>query len=66
MRARKKLKPGQDGTKSLLDKYGERLICVRYRYDEERGLRHKTVELIVDSTPWKPQIPDIPGHTMSA
>ncbi|MGE0129971.1 MAG: hypothetical protein AB7U82_17960 [Blastocatellales bacterium] len=60
MRARKKLKPGQDGTKSLLDKYGEQSICVRYRYDEELGLRHKTVELIVESIPWKPQTPEIP------
>jgi hypothetical protein len=64
MRAKKKLKPGQDGTKSLLDKYGERLICVRYRYDEERGIRHKTIELIVESTPWKPQNPEIPSDTI--
>jgi hypothetical protein len=64
MRARKKLKPGQDGTKSLLDKYGERLVCVRYRYDEEHGLRHKTVELMVESTPWKPQNHKIPGETI--
>jgi hypothetical protein len=64
MRARKKLKPGQDGTKSLLDKYGEQLICVRYRYDEERGLRHKTIELIVESIPWKPQAHEIPGDTI--
>jgi len=55
MRARKKLKPGQDGTKGLLDKYGEQLICVRYRYDEERQIRHKTVELIVETIPWIPQ-----------
>ncbi len=64
MRARKKLKPGQDGTKSLLDKYGERLICVCYRYDEEHGLRHKTIELIVESTPWKPQIHEISGEAI--
>ena len=55
MRARKKLKPGQDGTKGLLDKYGEQLICVRYRYDEEGQVRHKTVELIVETTPWIPK-----------
>lgn len=64
MRAKKKLKPGQDGTKSLLDRSGERLICVGYRHDEEHGLRHKTVELIVESTHWKPQNPDIPGDTI--
>jgi hypothetical protein len=55
MQARKKLKPGQDGTKSLLEEYGSRLICVRYRYDEERHLRYKTVELIIGQTPWHPK-----------
>lgn len=47
-------RPGQDGTKKLLARFGERLVCVRYRYDAARGLRHKTVELIVDSVPWRP------------
>jgi hypothetical protein len=54
MWARKKLKPGQDGTKSLLDKYGDQLLCVRYRYDEQQHLRHTTVELIVEMTKWQP------------
>ncbi|MGH7551901.1 MAG: hypothetical protein ACREMQ_02610 [Longimicrobiales bacterium] len=27
------LKPGEKGTKQLLAQYGDRLICVRYRYD---------------------------------
>ena len=52
MLAKKKLKPGQNGTKALLDQYGEQLVCVRYRYDRTRQLRLKTVELIVESTPW--------------
>lgn len=64
MRARKKLKPGQNGTKNLLDQYGDQLICVRYRYDEERQLRHKTVELIVESTPWIPRTELIPPDSI--
>lgn len=64
MQARKKLKPGQDGTKSLLRQYGEQLLCVRYRYDEVRQMRHKTVELIVESTPWQPPVPAVPPNTM--
>ena len=36
MRARLILKPGQRGTKKLCAEYGERLVCVRYRYDEKR------------------------------
>lgn len=55
MQARKTLKPGQYGTKSLLDKYGEQLFCVRYRYDEERHLRHTTVELVVETVPYQSQ-----------
>jgi len=54
MQARKKLKPGQDGTKALLEEYGSRLICVRYRYDQEQHLRHKTIELIIETVPWHP------------
>ncbi|MBL8168225.1 MAG: hypothetical protein JNJ50_08735 [Acidobacteria bacterium] len=64
MRARKTLKPGQHGTKNLLDQYGDQLICVRYRYDEERKLRHKTVELIVESTSWIPQDESIPPDSI--
>ena len=33
---------------------GERLVCVRYRYDRENERRLKTVELIVESVPWRP------------
>ena len=47
-------RPGQAGTKRYLERYGERLVCVRYRYDAENGRRHKTVELIVESVPWHP------------
>ncbi len=48
------LKPGQKGTKRLLEQYGKSLVCVRYRYDESRGIRLKTVELIVEEKPWGP------------
>ena len=48
------LKPGQNGTKRLLEQYGDKLLCVRYRYDETRKARFKTVELIVEERPWQP------------
>lgn len=54
MHTRLTRKPGQKGTKKLVAEYGDRLICVRYRYDAERQKRYKTVELIVEETPWKP------------
>jgi len=55
MEARLKLKPGQNGTKKLLARYGERLVCVRYRYDEARAMRFTTVELVVSHAPWQPR-----------
>lgn len=54
MTTRVKLKPGQKGTKGLLDKYGDALLCVSYRYDEKSRTRIKTVELIVEKKPWSP------------
>ncbi len=48
MITRLKLKPGQKGTKALVEKYGDALVCVRYRYDEASRTRIKTVELIVE------------------
>ena len=54
METRLSLAPGQNGTKKLLATYGERLLRVRYRYDAARGVRHKTVELIVETVPWVP------------
>lgn len=48
MKSYNHLKPGQKGTRRLVEKYGDALLCVRYRYDEKRGIRLKTVEIIVD------------------
>ena len=35
-----------------LDQCGDRLLCVRYRYDAEEKRRYKTVELIVEEAAW--------------
>jgi len=43
------------GTKKLLQRFGKRLVTVRYLYDAAAGRRHKTVELIVASRPWSPR-----------
>jgi hypothetical protein len=57
MRTRLTLQPNQDGAKQLRDQYGERLVCVRYRYDETKKRRWKTVELIVEESAWDPPAP---------
>jgi len=54
MKSYSHLKPGQKGTKKLVKQYGEALLCVRYRYDEIRRVRLKTIELIVEESPWQP------------
>jgi len=56
-RVRLHLKPGQKGTKQFLAQYGDRLICVRYRYDAQRKKRFKTVELLVAERDWQPPRP---------
>ena len=55
------LKPGQRGTKRLLAEYGDRLVCVRYRYDTKRKKRFKTVELLVAERDWQPRPPRLDG-----
>ena len=55
MRTQVTLQPGQKGTKKLYDRYGDQLVCVRYRYDAARQRRLKTVELIVEEVPWRPE-----------
>lgn len=55
LRTRLTLRPGQPGTRKLVDQYGERVICVRYRYDQSTKKRYKTVELIVEEVEWIPR-----------
>jgi hypothetical protein len=64
MRTRLHLKPGQKGTKELLAQYGDRLVCVRYRYDTQRKKRFKTVELIVAERDWEPPAPRFTAETI--
>lgn len=51
----RKLAAGQPGTKRMVEKYGDNLICVRYKYDPEKKIKYKTVELIEDSGFWDPE-----------
>ena len=44
---------GAAGTKKLMRTYGDDLICVRYRYDDELRQRIKTVEIAVDRAKWE-------------
>ena len=48
LRVTKKLSPVQPGALKLARKYGDALVCVRYRVDATGSHRYTTVELIVD------------------
>lgn len=54
METRATLRPGDRGTRKLVERYGKRLVCVRYRYDAVARRRYTTVELIVAEAAWAP------------
>lgn len=58
----RKVTPGQPGTKKLLEKYGKALVCVRYRYDSKHQKKIKTVELIINESPWRKNANRIPAN----
>jgi predicted aminopeptidase len=49
MRVEQTLRPGQRGTRRFVDRFGDRLVCVRYRAEGDR--RVTMVELVVDDRP---------------
>ena len=57
METRATRRPGEKGTRKLAERYGDRLLYVRYRYDRETNTRVTTVELIVDRRPAAPPSP---------
>ena len=58
------LQPGQRGARNLSARYGEQLVCVRYRYDAHQKRRFKTVELIVEGSDWEPSTPHRQGESL--
>ena len=57
------LLPGQNGTKRLQSHYGDKLVCVRYRYDKSLKKRFKTIELIIEEVDWIPPLPQLQDDT---
>ena len=56
----RRLDPGAPGSKKYLEKYGDQLVCVRYKYNAEKGTKLKTVELLISEEPWQKQKRRIP------
>jgi hypothetical protein len=49
-------KVGDKGTLKPYEQFGDRLICVRYRYNAELNRRIKTVEIIIEEVPWRTEV----------
>ncbi len=64
MKTRLILKAGQPGTKSLVKKYGDALLCVRFKYDSRTRQRIKTIELLVEKKPWTPPKPKFSANAL--
>jgi hypothetical protein len=62
MKTTKKLAAGQPGTRKWLQKYGECLICVRYKYDPHKNKKMITVELKEELCDWKKNKQRIPDN----
>ena len=62
MRILRKLLPGQAGTKKFVRQYGEDLVCVRYRYNDEQKIKATTIEVIVEKIPWNKDPKRIPKN----
>ena len=45
----RRISAGQPGSKRMVEKYGEKLLYIRYKYDSEKRVKYKTVELIEES-----------------
>ena len=51
LRIAKKFASGHDGTRRLAREFGDRLVCVRHRYDDANALRVTTVEIVAHVDP---------------
>ena len=58
----RKLRPGQQGTKKLVEQYGERLLNVRYIYNAISEVKMKTVVLVEEQKPWTKKRQYIPPN----
>lgn len=57
----KKLNPDQKGALRLAERFGDRLVCVRYRTDPESGRRFTTAEIVIEE---RGPIAPAPRHSL--
>jgi len=61
----KTVSDGKPGTKKWKQKYGDNLVCVRYKYDIKNKRKIKTVELEVENEPWEVDVKRIPANKLT-
>ena len=66
MNTKRKIYPGQPGTQKWTKKYGEDLVCIRYKYDSNANRKMITVELVVEEQEWQKNRNHIPENKMMA
>jgi hypothetical protein len=59
---RRTIYPGEPGSKKWQKIYGDKLLCVRYKYDEANKRRITTIELIVEQRDWQSKQKFIPKN----
>ena len=66
LRTVRKVPAGKPGTKKLVEQYGDKFLCLRYRVDTETKERIRTVELILDDkkVPNKPEEKPVTDKTL--
>ena len=62
MKISRKILPGHAGTKKYVEQHGDKLVCVRYIYDEQKQIKTKTIELIVERCSWHRNCEKIPKN----
>ena len=62
MIAKKILYAGQPGTQKWIKQYGQKLIAVRYKYDDNKKQKMITVELVADLQDWNKDAQRIPNN----
>lgn len=56
----RRLGPKSPGSKKYREKYGNQFVCIRYKYDSDKGIKIKTVELLISEEPWQKHKQRIP------
>jgi len=59
---RRTVYPGAPGSQKWQKLYGDKLLCVRYKYDDQKNKRITTIELIADEQEWQPNTTFIPKN----